>query len=133
MAHVQQLDGVEGKNEKVYKLRDGFGRLTKEVEPESIIFLRGCLIDGESVPISSLDISDREREYCESCGGQVVCAQLIKTHHSESLETQCSHCMASGEDSNVRDKVKIDCGDCSYFACSWNPANEIMHPHNQAI
>jgi len=125
MAYLQQLDSVKGKSEKVYKLREGMSRLTSEINPENIIFLRGCLVNGEPVPISQIEINDREVEYCDCCGSQTICASEIETEYSKK-ETFCSHCARCSEDSSLKDKIELKCEECTYTACNWHPDQEAV-------
>ena len=132
MSHLQQLDVVGGRNEKVYKLRDGFGRLTRELEPESILFLRGCLVKGEPVPVSLIEITDREIECCDSCGSYTICTKTVETSYNKT-ETLCSNCLGGSGDLSLKDQVTHECENCSYTDCNWNPVNADVPPYNPAI
>jgi hypothetical protein len=132
IAHALSLDHLPGKNEQVYRKLDGFGREGKEIDPRSIIFLRGCLVNGEAYPVSQIQIKEREVERCESCGGTSVCAKVVKTAHGvERLSTMCSHCASAHEDLTIRDQFKFSCNDCSYTKCSWHPVNIDCPPFEQ--
>jgi len=133
MAHLQQLDSVSGRNERVYKLRDGFGRLTKEINPERIFFLRGCIVEGEAVPLSMIEVMDKETDSCESCGSKTVCTTNIRIPHNDTLETLCSNCISSGENLSLRDQVKVKCEDCTYMECNWHPINNDVPAYNSVI
>lgn len=133
MAYLQQLDIVKGKSEKIYKLRDGYGRLTGEIDPENIIFLRGCLIKGEPVPVSLVEIHERETHACESCMSNTVCTKVVKSSYSDQLERLCSRCMEGDEDLSLRGQVSLKCEDCSYSDCNWHPSNLDVPAYNPAI
>jgi hypothetical protein len=133
MAYLQGLDVIHGRHEEVYKLRDGFGRLTKEIDPEKIVFLRGCLVEGEPVPASLIEISDREIEYCESCGSRTVCTATLRSSHTDNLETLCSHCISSSGDFTLKDQTSVSCEDCTYTDCNWHPVNADVPSYNPAI
>ena len=127
MAHLLQLDARKGKTESIYQARDGKGRLT-EIEPERIVFLRGCLINGEPYPVSYLDIKKRVLLECDSCGSQVVCSKNVVDEYGEILDL-CSRCMQASEHQKIRDVVEIDCSsECTYSHCNWHPVNQDVPP-----
>ena len=129
MAYLLQLDAVPGRNENKYLEKDGYGRLTKEIKPESIVFLRGCIVDGKPHPVSQIDISDREVESCDGCGCRTVCTELVETPYGE--KRYCSHCAAAEEDPRVRDAIDLKCDVCTYGGCSWHPTNVDAPPFEE--
>ncbi len=122
MAYLMQLDSVPGRNEKNYLEKDGFGRLTKEIKPENIIFLRGCIVNGETYPINQIEISDREKESCESCNCSTVCVQSIQVDYGPPVKL-CSHCAKADENLEIRDSIEVSCDTCTDNNCSWHPVN----------
>lgn len=121
MFHILKLDNVPGRNENKYLEKDCFGRLTSEVNPDSIIFLRGCIVNGESYPITQIEIAERDRELCESCSTHTVCIKNTETSYGKA--NICSHCAKADEDIRVRESFDLDCESCTYADCSWHPAN----------
>lgn len=129
MAYLLQLDAVPGRSEKNYNEKDGYGRLTKEIKPESIIFVRGCIINGESYPISQVEITERERVQCESCGSFTICVEDVDTPYGK--RNLCAHCSSCDENSGVKESSDHSCEDCTYSGCSWHPVNIDAPPFEQ--
>lgn len=131
MAYLLKLDAVGGRHEQSYTLRDNFGRLTEELDPESIYFLRGCLVKNESVPVSQIEIKERERKTCEGCGSSTVCTVDVDT--TDTQATLCSYCISSNESQEVRDSCRIECEACTYIHCNWHQTNLDVPPYNPPL
>lgn len=121
MAHTLQLDSAPGRNENKYSEKDGFGRLTKEIKTDSIVFLRGCIVNGESYPIRQVEVAERVRETCESCGCSTIC--LVAVEDGYGRRNICSRCAKADEDIRIREGAEFDCDACTDVRCSWNPVN----------
>lgn len=131
MAYLLQLDCFSGRNENKYIEKDGFGRLTKEIKAESIIFLRGCIVKGEAYPISQIDIQTRDSTYCEECGAETICAKALLLPYGE--KTVCSHCASASEIQSARDSFDQNCTTCTYVGCSWHPVNIDAPPFEDCV
>lgn len=115
MAHLLNLQHVTGTHDKRYLLRDQFTALTRELKPENLIFLQGCVHKGEVIPVPLLEIYDRAPTNCSSCGASIICSD-------DSDSSTCSHCLSCSDDQKDRDLVELNCENCTFLKCSWNPA-----------
>jgi len=122
MAELLNLDITTGLNEKQYFQKDNFGRLTREINPESIIFLKGCLVDGTPhCPISEIEIRDRDRECCDSCGVYAFCVQETETDYGKAF--LCSRCTTGNKYNAYQESNLLECNDCTNGECTWHPSN----------
>lgn len=122
MAHLLQMSHHKGSHAKRYILKDGFGRLTEELEPENIIFLQGCSYKGDAIPLQLIHVTEREFGYCDSCGTKVICDQNLKINGD--YLSVCSACLHQSGEQELKDQVKLQCETCNFGACSWNPRHE---------
>jgi hypothetical protein len=122
MAHLLQMNAQRGSHAKQYFLKDGFGRLTDELEPENIVFLSGCTYKGEAIPLSLVQVNDREYMYCDCCGSRIICGQDVESREGKHLT--CSSCLAQSGEQDLRDMVKLNCSSCNFTRCSWNPQHK---------
>jgi hypothetical protein len=126
MAHLLQLDSIGGRHDQKYTLRDGFGKLTKDLKPETIFFLRGCVVENETIPVSQVMIEDKDDEYCEECGSQSVCLTTIPDHMNENPLCLCTYCIKGSEEYSMCYSPKLDCEVCTFGSCQWHPVNQDM-------
>ena len=119
MSFCMELDSIRGDNSKKYSLREGHTRLTTDIKPENIIFLRGCIIGGDPVPVSLVEITEREEISCECCGAIVICAVAV----GGKLEKLCTKCIKGSEEYAMSCTPEVDCDECSYERCEWHPSN----------
>jgi hypothetical protein len=123
MAHLLNLKPHKGQHSQQYFLLDGFGRLTRSLEPENIIFLQGCSYKGEVLDVRLVQVTDRESEYCDGCGAKIICGQDLVLDGGVAVRP-CSRCLAGDEDQDTRDMVKLSCEKCTFTECSHNPNAE---------
>ena len=131
MAYILKLDTSQGRHENEYLEKDKYTHLTKEIKPDNIIFLRGCIVDGKAYPASQIEINKRESESCESCGCSTVCIKEIETHYG--TKKLCSHCSSSDEVLEVRNSCDLTCEECTFSGCSWHPVNVDAPPFESCI
>lgn len=116
LAEILGLKAFKASNDKNYLIQDPFSSLTEKVKPESIIFLQGCVVDGNPFPIDNVLVEDKESYSCDSCGTSVICEKEFRE------EFLCSNCLSNQEDPKARDLVDLECKDCDFTKCSWHPS-----------
>ena len=118
LANLLKLVPSNARTDKRYVISDNYGALTKEVKAEKIIFLEGCIVDGEAVDPKHVKIYEAHTDNCESCGARVVCSEIFEGNEF------CSHCLALSESQKARDTATMNCNECSYDRCAWHPSKE---------
>lgn len=116
MSHILKLQHVTGTHDKRYLIRDQNTALTRELKPENIIFLQGCVHKGEVLPAGQIEVFERDSNRCESCGASTICGQEV------SNQNLCSHCLSCSDEQSTRDLVELNCTNCTFQKCSWNSA-----------
>ena len=112
------LKTVRGDTTRDYTLRDHRNAKTQKLDPSVLVFLYGCISKDKVINLDNLEVKEKQKTTCESCGSLVVCS------HDHGGQDLCTVCLSNQEDPSAKEKVTVDCFSCSHVTCSWNPARK---------
>lgn len=123
MSYLMKLDVIGGDHHYTYRLEDQGSDWQREIDPEKIMFLRGCIAEGECVAVSDVVIEERDIAYCEDCGSPSICLKVVTNRRRDGLVAICSNCISSDEYYSFTETCKLACSECTYRECNWNQLN----------
>jgi hypothetical protein len=113
------FDTQKGNDDKEYRVIDDVNHRIDIVASGNIMFVEGCFVNSRPTPLSHLEISEKPREQCESCGILAHCVPAIPAPASEQL---CNHCTVSHEHPRVYERGSNSiCTDCPVRTCAHHP------------
>lgn len=125
LSELLKLSVSNARHDKEYIISDKNTALTRKLKPENIKFLHGCIIEGDPFDLDDVVIKDKTTTLCECCGTRTICSQ--DQEYKDSLF--CTYCLERQGELDAQDSIKVDCEDCSFTGCAWNPMNQELEKH----
>ena len=125
LSRLLKLNVSNARHDKEYIIRDENTALTRKIKPANIKFLHGCIVEGVPYDLDEITIKEKSTSLCECCGTRTICSQ--DQDYNDSLI--CTYCLERKGELDAQDSIKVDCEDCTYLGCSWNPQNEQLEKH----
>jgi len=123
------LEWFPGDPSNEYKVLSHFNAPDKVVKPENVLFFRGVMVGGGAIPFSTLRISKRGSESCDSCGIIQYCVKTTRDPALDRLTSLCNTCMVGHESFVVKDQGDPTlCARCAEESCSYHPSREFVRP-----
>lgn len=116
------FDSCQGESEKIYEIRDNYGRAIKEVPCDKISFMQACIVNGQIIHPAQITSKAIEKVGCDSCGILAHCTRKVVDDRGCSKD-HCNHCLQYNEMPTLRELSGGDkeCNSCSSTMCEYSP------------
>lgn len=97
--------------------------IVKPVKSSDVYFYRGCILEGEPVPLSAVTFEEKPKEKCAGAGCGITSHCLIKVKDAYSGTIyQCNHCVTHSDSWQVRSEGDPSkCETCNVLKCTHHP------------
>jgi hypothetical protein len=124
-AHAVNLfgfDWCQGESEKIYEVRDNYGRVVENVAHDKITFFQACAVKGRFIQPAQITDKKLEKVGCDLCGILSHCTRKIVDDRGGSKD-YCNHCLQYNDLPALREKSGGDkeCASCSASLCEYHP------------
>lgn len=125
-----------GDTDKVYTLVDNVSNTQSTLKNNQVVFFEGVLVSGRPValmdpsvkqfiPPLELEISEIDKNKCDSCGIVSHCLKEVLEPFSERLEHLCNYCLTHNEHPRINSMGGFDvCQECTVYKCQHHPYPE---------
>lgn len=136
LKYVASVLGFEIKpteDDKSFTLVDNVNRITTELKNNQVWVFEGYIVNGRVVPVLDpsknnpmppleLDISERTKNQCESCGILSHCLKDVLEPTTDRLTSLCNYCISFHDHPRVNDHGEWQiCERCSVTRCKNHP------------
>jgi len=132
LADTLGFDCIEAPSDHKYYLRDGYGRTGREINPDSIAFIRGAIVQGYPVNIRMIERTPIPKTICDECGVREHC---VKDHFDSDRDRTisiCNRCLGLQPNPRLRDEHQSSrCRNCPIEDCDHNPMKNIIAIEDQ--
>lgn len=117
-----QLESARGSDEMDYTVFDDVDGREYRVRAEDIVYLRGVVVNGQTIPLKNLCASRKTVEKCDDCGIAAHCIKEVLDPLKDRHKSLCNQCITYHDHPRVSEQGGYNiCKNCTALTCSHHP------------